>query len=177
MRNKLIKRIFPVVALLLLTPWPIAYAHTYTGDTTGQGTIRIEVAEPSVQPTWTAFGKAIGGVSTPGTLFYIDATNNSPDIQTTLYITNAQELLHNYRYLTLKVGIYAKGGTGEWERISTVNGEPLPDIFITMHNGQVSFTLPGLAQYKVAIDSGSFYCTTTNTDTGSLSPQFYLEVN
>ncbi|GAF75441.1 unnamed protein product, partial [marine sediment metagenome] len=48
---------------------------------------------------------------------------------------------------------------------------------ITMRNGQVSFNLTGLAEYKVTIDGGSFYCSTANTDSGSLSPQFYLEVN
>jgi len=46
-----------------------------------------------------------------------------------------------------------------------------------MRNGQVSFILPGYAKYKVAIDSGCFYCTNANADGSSLSPQFYLEVN
>jgi hypothetical protein len=176
MRNKWFKRLFPVLALLLLAPWPVAYAHTFDGAMAGQDGVQIEVAEAPVQPTWTAFGKAIGGV-TPGDLFYIDATDNPADIVATLYITNAQELIGCYRSLILKVGIYTKSAGGEWEKESTGNGELVPDTFITMHNGQVGFTLPGLAKYKVAIDSGSFYCTTTNTDKGSLSPQFYLEMN
>ena len=177
MRNKWIKRLFPLVALFLLAPWPIAYAYTYTDDSTDQDAIRVEVAEPSVSPTWTAFGKAIGGVSTPGDLSYIDATDNPADVEVTLYITNAQELIACYRNLILKVGVYTEGAGGEWEKASMGNGEVVADTFITMQNGQVSFTLPGYAKYKVAIDSGSFYCTTTNTDKGSLSPQFYLEVN
>lgn len=95
----------------------------------------------------------------------------------TVYITNAQELIGCYRNLILKVGVYAESDTGEWEKASMGNGEPIPETFITMRNARVSATLPGLAKYKVTIDGGSFYCTTANTDSGSLSPQFYLEVD
>ena len=169
MKNKWIRRFFPIIVLLLLAPWPVAYAHDVSDGVLGEETVRMEAAEVSTQPTWTAFGKAIGGV-TPGDLFYIDATDNPADIQATLYITNAQELIGCYRNLILEVGVYAESDTGEWEKAST-------DIFITMRNGQVSFTLQGYAEYKVTIDGGSFYCTTANTDSGSLSPQFYLEVD
>ncbi|MBA7656460.1 hypothetical protein ES703_64385 [subsurface metagenome] len=169
MRNKWIKRFFPLIVLLLLAPWPVAYAHDVSDGVVGEETVRVEVAEASAQPTWTAFGKAIGGV-TSGDLFYIDATDNPADIQVTLYITNAQELIGCYRNLILEVGVYAESDTGEWEKAST-------DTFITMRNGQVSFTLPGYAEYKVTIDGGSYYCTTTDIDSGSISPQFYLEVD
>ena len=170
MRNKWIKRFFPLIVLLLLAPWPVAYAHSYDANAMGeQDGVRMEAAEVSAQPTWTAFGKAIGGV-TSGDLFYIDATDNPADIQVTLYITNARELIGCYRYLILEVGVYAESDTGEWEKAST-------DTFITLRNGYVRFTLPGLAKYKVTIDGGSYHCTTTDIDSGSLSPQFYLEVD
>ena len=168
MRNKWIKRFFPIFALLLLAPWPVAYTHSLDAGTAAQDGVRIEVADASAQPTWTAFGKAIGG-ATPVDLFYVDATDDPADIVVTLYITNAKELIGCYRNLILKVGISAESNSGEWEIVPT-------NTYITMRNDQVSFTLPGLAKYKVAIDGGSFYCTTTNTDSGSLSPQFYLEV-
>jgi len=176
MRNKWIKRFFPLFALLLLAPWPVAYAHTFDGDMAGQDAVRIEVAEASAVPSMTASGKAIGGV-TPGDLFYIDATDNPADIQVTLYITNTQELSHSYRYLILKVGIYVEDDAGEWEKASMDNGELIPDTFITMSNGRVSFTLAGLAEYKATIDSGSFNCFAANANGGSFSPEFYLEVD
>ncbi len=175
MPERFIKRIFPLLATLLLVPWPIAYAHTYTNDITGHNAVRIEVAEPSAAPSWSAFGKATGGVTTPTDLFYIDATGNTADIQTILYLVNAQELSYCYRYLILKVKVYVKNDIGAWQEASMSNGGLIPDTFITLHNGQVSFTLPGYAEYKVTINRGSFYCITTNTDRGSLSPEFYLE--
>ncbi|GAF93647.1 unnamed protein product, partial [marine sediment metagenome] len=113
MRNKWIKRFFPLIVLLLLAPWPVAYAHDVSDGVLGEETVRMEAAEVSTQPTWTAFGKAIGGV-TPGDLFYIDATANPADIVATLYITNAQELIGCYRNLILEVGVYAESDTGEW---------------------------------------------------------------
>ena len=176
MKNKWVKRFFPILALLLIAPWPVAYAHTFNGSMAGQDGVQIAVAEDSVAPTWTAFGKAIGGV-TPGDLFYIDISDSPSDVTATLYLTNAQELINCYRYLILRVGIYVENNIGEWEKASMGNGESIPETLITMRNGQVSFTLPGLAKYKLAIDGGSFYCTTTNTDKGSLSPQFYLEMD
>lgn len=163
--------------MLLLTPCPVAYAYDFNKDITGQDTVRIGVAEASVKPTWNAFGKAIGGVSTPGDLFYIDATNSAADIQATLYITNAQELTHYYRYLILKVGVYVESNAGEWEKASKGDGEWIADTFITLRDAQVSFTLQGYAKHKITIDSGSFYCTNTGADGGNLSPQFYLTVD
>jgi len=178
MRNKWMKRLFPLFALLILAPWPVAYAHAYTNDTAGQETIRIEVADPSAAPKFgDVLGKTIGGVTTPGDLFYINATENAADIQATLHITNAQELSRCYRFLILKVGIYIENGTGEWEKASMGNGDLIPDTFITLQNGQVNFTLPGLAEYKITIDSGSYYCHSVVAEGGSLSPQLYLTVD
>ena len=178
MRNKWIKRIFPILALLILAPWPVAYAHTFTDDTAGQETIQVEAADTLEAPDFgDVVGKTIGGVTKPGALFYVDATGNTHDIQANLYITNVQELSHCYRYLILKVGVYVKSDAGEWEKATLVNGEAIPDTFITMHNGQVSFTLAGLAEYKVTIDSGSYYCRNAVADGGSVSPQLYLTVD
>lgn len=174
MNKKLLRRIFPLIALALLAPWPIAYAHDVSDGVVGEETVRIEVAEASTQPTWTVFGKAIGGV-TPGDLFYIDATDNPADITATLYITNTNALICCYGYLILKVGVYVEDN-GEWKEATQPNGEPIPDTFITLQNGRVSFTLQGYANYKVTIDSGSFRATRTNAENGSVSPQFFLEV-
>ena len=176
MRNKWIKRIFPFVALSLLLPWPVAYAYD-VNVMDGQDTIRIQVAELSARPAWTAFGRAIGGVTTPGDLFYVDATNNGADIRTTPYLINTQELVGYYRYMTLNVGIYVENEDGEWEKASGSDGELISDRFITMRNGQVDFILPGYAKYKVTIDDGVFYCTNANAGDNSLSPRFHLEVD
>ncbi len=175
LRNKWNKRIFPFIALLLLLPWPAAYAYDVSdGVIDGQETIRIEVAEASVAPSISVFGRAIGGV-TPGDLFYIDATNNTADIVTTLYLTNAQDLINHYTFMNLKVAVYVESN-GEWEKASGSNGELISDTILSMRNGQVSFFLPGYAKYKITIDSGGFYATNAR-DEGSLSPQFLLEAD
>ena len=177
MTKRLIMKMFPLLAVLLLSEWPVVYAQSYNDDIDEQDTTQIEVAEASVQPTWTVFGRAIGGVNTPGDLFYINATNNPADIPCTLYITNAQELINCYRYLILKVGVYVESSAGAWETASTGSGEVISDTFITLCDAQVSFTLPGFTKHKVTIDSGSFYCGSTNFDKGSVAPQFYLTVD
>ncbi len=173
MRNKWFKRIFPLFALAVLAPWPVAYAHDVNGASAGYEPIQITTAEMDAQPSWTAYGKAIGSVS-PGEIFHIDATDNPADVTLTLHITNADELIHSYRYLILNVGIYVETETGEWEEVMEANGEPLSETYVTLQNAQVSFTLPGLARYKVPIDGGSFYCITGNPAQGSVSPRFYL---
>lgn len=173
-KSKKLKWIFPFLATFLLAPWPIAYAHDAGDGVLGQDAVQIEVAEPSAMPSWHVFGRAMGGVDTPGDLFYIDATKKASDSMFTLYLTNTQELSHCYSYLILKVEVYAQSSTDQWKKACGGNGGPMPDIFITLRNGRVSFTLAGYAKYKVTIYSGSFYCVTTNTERGSISPQFYL---
>jgi len=173
MKSKL-RKFFPLLAFLLLAPWPIAYAHDYANASPQSTEIQVQIAEPSASPSWQVFGKAIGGVSTPGDLFYVDAYEYPTDILVTLYITNTNELSRCYNYLILKVGVYVEGNTDEWAAVSSCDGQPIPDTFITMRNGRVSFTLPGDAKYKVTIDGGSFRCTTTNTNGGSASPGFHL---
>ena len=174
-RKRFIKWIFPIIALLLLLPWPVAYAYDVVNDTADQDTIRIEIAEDSVKPSFTAFGKAIGGVP-PGDLFYIDATNNAADIVTTIYLNNAQDLIGHYTFLILKVGVYVEND-GNWEKAYGSNGELISETVLSMRNGQVSFLLPGYANYKITIDGGSFYCHNASGDDSTLSPQLYLEVD
>jgi hypothetical protein len=174
-RNKWTKLLFPFIALLLLLPWPIAFAYDVSDNTSGQDSVQIETADSSTQPPYYVFGKAIGGVP-PSDLFYIDATNNAADIVATLYITNVQDLINHYTFMTLKVGVYVENN-GEWEKASGSNSELIPDTILSMHNGQVSFLLQGYAKYKVTIDSGCFYCTNANADDGGIPPQLYLEVN
>jgi len=166
------KLIFLMLATILLTPWPVAYAHD--NGMAEQTPIQIEAASAEAAPKWTAFGNAIGGV-TPGDLFYVDNYDTTADLPVTLLITNTNELVHHYRYLTLNVGVYVQTGTDQWQKLTTGNGESLPDIYITMQTGQVSFTLPGYARYKITIDKGCFNCY-GSTGEGTTSPTFYMTV-
>ena len=175
MQSKWIKRIFPYIILFLVLPWPVAYAAGADVASGGEAVI-VDAAEPSARPSYTVYGRAIGGVSNPGDLFYIDATSSSSDIKVTLYLTNAQILVRYYRYLILDVGIYVETTAGNWERATASNGEMVPKTIISMRNGQVSFLLPGNSRYRVTIDSGCFYCGIAGVDSYYLSPQFCLEV-
>lgn len=174
MRSKWTRRIFPYILLFLVLPWPVAYA-AGADVASGKGEIIIDAAAPSAQPSYTAYGRAIGGVNNPGDLFYVDATGNSQDIKVTLYMTNAQWLVRYYRYLILDVGVYVETTAGHWERATASSGEKVPKTIISMSNGQVSFLLPGNSRYRVSIDSGCFYCGAAGADSRSLSPQFCLE--
>lgn len=164
--------IFSILAVLLLAPWPVAYAHD--NALAGQAAYRIEAAPPPATPAWTAFGKATGGVDAAVDLFYLDVTDNPAEISVRLHMTNAAELVHYYRYMILKVGIYVQTGAGQWEAATAANGEPIPETYLTMKSGSVGFSLPGYARYRVTIDDGSFYCFQAGTDGGGVSPRFYL---
>lgn len=170
---KISRLILLLSAVLLLTPWLTSYAYGISNGISEHDTIHIEAAEPSTVPSTALFGRAISGV-TPGDLFYIDATANARDITVNLYLTNANELTPYLRYLILKVGIYSESSDGQWQKVSLWNGKPVPDTFITLRNSPVSLILAGYTRYKVTVDSGSLYCISTNTNGGSLSPQFYL---
>ena len=162
-----------VSALLLLSIAPIAYASGEIGAASSDELVHIEVADPSSAASAIAFGKAVGSF-TPGDLFYIDTQNSNIDLLVTLHITNASELFHHYRYMVLKIGVYTEGSNGEWGQIPSWIDGAIPDIFITLRNGYVSFPLAGYAKYKITVDEGNFFCTNANANEGALSPKFYL---
>jgi hypothetical protein len=168
----IIKWIFPLIALVLLLPWPVAYATDVAGGT-DEDKVRVEIAEENL-PNFNAWGKAIGGVPA-GDLFYIDATNEPADRVITLSLTNPDELINHFTFMNLRIGVYAENN-GAWEPADGSSGEIVPETILSMQNGQVSFLLSGFAKYKISVNGGAFYCTNANDD-GGLSPELFLEVN
>lgn len=173
MTKKLLRMRFALLAFLLLAPWPVAYA--YDNGVAEPPMVKIEAAELSDVPQMNVFRRAIGSVM-PGNLFYVDTSRTSADTVATLYLTNTEELIHHYRYLTLKVGLYVESNDGVWEKASGQNSGPVPNTYLTLWNGRVSFTLVGYAKYRVTVDGGNFYSITGNANGSSLSPRFYLAV-
>ena len=165
------KLIFPLIAALLLAPWPVAYA--YDEAMAVNTPMNIEAVEPAAAPKLNAFGNAIGGV-TPGDLFRIDSSSNNADTLFTLYITNTDELMHYYRYMTLNIGIYVQTDIDRWEKVNPGEGETPRETYLTMQSGMVSFMLPGYAIYKITIDKGCFFCYGTGADRSAALPEFYL---
>jgi len=165
------KLLFPLIAALLLAPWPVAYA--YDDALAITTSVNIAPAEEAAAPKMNAFRYAIGGV-TPGDLFYVDSATATADMHLTLYITNTNELVHQYRYINLKIGIYVQTDTDRWEEVTWGEEEAPQEIYITMQGGMTEFTLPGYASYKITIEKGCFYCYGDGTNEGAVSPQFYL---
>jgi hypothetical protein len=167
------KRALFLISILILALIPCSVAYAYDGPNATETSVTIEPADKAAAPHIDVFGNAIGGVKA-GDLFLIDASSIAIDTTFTLYMTNVDELVHNYRYMNLNVGIYVQTNTGSWEKISVMGGEPYPEIYITMQNGLVSFTLPGKAQYKVTIDKGCFRCYGVTPGKNIAIPSFYL---
>jgi hypothetical protein len=173
--------IFSLITLIVLTvgSWVTSTAYGHTNDATGlnatvsDSDIYVTPAPQEDAPAIDIFGNYIGGV-TAGDLFYVNATESQPDISINLYITNADELVKSFKYLILKVTVYVEDGNGQWQPITSQNGIELPDTYITLENGTATFILPGLANYKVTIESGS-YKSFPRSNGGDAIPQFYLE--
>ncbi len=159
---------------LLLAPWPIAYAwQGVNADTTN--TSSITPADTSNAPQIKAYGNAVGSV-TPGDLFQIDNTGTQTDTSYELTITNINELVSDYRFMNLKIGVFvlSDNTTGTWTKLDELNGEQFHDLYITMFGDKVDFTLPGGARYKVTVDTGCFYCYPVKPGAGIAVPSFYL---
>ena len=69
------KWLFPFLVILLLTPWPVAYA--YDNGVGGAETIHIEAAQAAATPGWDAFGGFVGGITEPGSVFTIRSNRGS----------------------------------------------------------------------------------------------------
>ena len=50
-KKRLLKRVFPVIAFLLLVPWPLAYGYEASGAATPQESVQITLAEAAKQPS------------------------------------------------------------------------------------------------------------------------------
>jgi len=164
---------FILLAVLFLTPWPVAYA--YDNDAAADSVVRIEAAEPSAAPRMTVFGGAVGSVF-PGDLFYIDASGTNTASAANLYLTNAGELIHHYRNLILEVGIYVESDNVLWQKLYRENGA-VSDTYLTLRDGQVGFILDSHARYRITIEGGSFYSNIGNAAEAGMSPRFYLKVD
>jgi hypothetical protein len=162
-----------LVAALLLAPWPIVYAYEgVNADSETSPTIQAAAAEYG--PVIKAYGNAVGKV-TSGELFYIDLTGTQVDSRYQLMITNSDELVHDYRFMNLKVGIYVQGeDENHWTKMAATNGDKLPDMFITMFTGTVDFNLRGGTRYKIIIETGCFYCYGLTQEAEAAAPSFYL---
>ena len=170
--KKAIQSWFILMAALLLTPWPVAYA--YDSDSATVGRVAIEAAEASTAPEMTVFRGAIGSVS-PGDLFFIHASDTNTDALGNLYLTNADELIQHYRYLILEVGVYFENDN-QWKEVLGENGTA-SDTYLTLRNGQVSFIINSHARHRITIEGGSFYSHTVNTAEANMSPRFYVTVD
>jgi len=162
--------------LLLAASWIIPAVYGQTNSNTEQADIKVAAAPPETLPKVDFYGNAIGAVKA-GDLFYIDAAGSPLDISLDLYITNPDELIHYLRYLILKVAVYAEDADGQWQLITSQNGTALPDSYLTLQNSPVNFTLPGLAHYKVTIESGSYHSFPFHPNGGEIAPSFYLTAN
>ena len=167
------KLLFPLIAAFLLVPWPIAYA--FDSANASNATVTITPADASVAPHIQAFGLAIGSVE-PGELFTVDTSGAGVDKQFSLCITNTDEMVACYRYMTLNIGIYVRTNDGNWNKVTTAGGA-VPDIYLTIQDGIVSFTLPADAFYKITIDKGCFYCYGNDKNGYIAAPDFNLTVD
>lgn len=172
--SRLFKLILALVAALAFVTCSIAYA--YDSSAAAAQPVMVEPATAEALPSWNAFGGAIGGVSHPGDLFYVDASDNPADISMCVSLTNAHELKHYYRYLLLRVGVHRQASPGELDGDSTWEEVQIPETYVSLRNAQATFILPGAADYKVSIDDGCFYCFPVSSEIESTSPKFHLMV-
>jgi hypothetical protein len=164
------KRALFIIATLVLLLIPCGAAYAYDGAGADESPVTIEPADPALAPDIELFGNAIGGVEA-GDLFYIDVSGTTVDTPFTLYMTNIDELVHGYRYMNLNVGIYIQTGTDSWEKLSATS---YPDMYLTMQNGLVNFTLPGGTTYKVTVESGCYRSYPITSGKSIAIPSFYL---
>jgi hypothetical protein len=159
-----------LAVILVLVPWTVAYA--YSDAQADTGAISITSAVEADLPVFNVFGGAIGGVA-PGDLFTVDMSGGSADSRFTLCITNTDELIHCYSYMTLNIGIFIESTTLKWEKVGDSRGAA-GEIYLTMQNGRISFSLDGGAVYKVSILKGCYNCHPLRPGDSIILPDFYL---
>ncbi len=161
---------FAIIAALLLVPWGVASA--YGRANAAEASSSIEPANQALVPSMHIFGNARGTISA-GELFNIDNSGAVNDATFTLILTNLDELAKSYRYLSLKIELYVQTDNVTWNKLSDLNGETA-QLYITMQTGELTFTLPGNAKYKVTVASGSYHSFSIAPGQKAAIPQFSL---
>ena len=95
-------------------------------------------------------------------------------------------MIPNYTFLNMAIAAYGVNSAGDdWGKaIGQFLSGPDPTTYLTLTNGYVSFILEakdatavdGHKYFAIVVYSGSYYCVDNDTENGSLSPQFFLEV-
>jgi hypothetical protein len=156
---------FAIVAAIILIPSAVAYG--YERANAADISINIEAADQSQVPTVHIWGNYTGTIS-DGDLFTINTSGATVDTTFTLVMSNLDELINYYRFLTMNISIYVQSGTDGWEKMVTA------EMLITMENGELTFSLPGNAKYKVTVESGSYHSFSFTRGKSVAIPQFSL---
>ena len=93
------------------------------GGVSGGG-IAAVTASTSGQPSWSPISQAVGSI-TAGNLYEIDTTGSNPysgDMLVTLYLTNPDQMVSSYTYLTPQVNIKALASQATGEAVGMGNG-------------------------------------------------------
>lgn len=172
-----------LVTLYLRNPDELVESYTYL---TSQ--VNVKVLSSSIT------NEAVGTGNGSATVFYLD---NAPVAPTTLVVkvagvtkTETTDYTVDYKLgkvtfvaapanaaaVTADYWYYDAASGTDYKQATTANGKDIDDTYLTLSNGSVSFILAGDSggvKYRVTIDDGTFYCTSTG---GTLSPAYYLTV-
>jgi hypothetical protein len=163
---------FVLITALLLAPWPVVYA--YDSANADSQTPLIQPADLVNGPRLQTLGDDTG-VVIPDDIFLVDTVNIKNDTKFQLFISNTNELIRNYRFMNIKIGIFVQGeDAAHWTRMTAANSYELPNLYISIHGGTVDFTLPGGSRYKVVIDTGRFCYFSASCRSEAVSPIFRL---
>jgi hypothetical protein len=127
-----------------------------------------------VAPKWTPVVEEAGAV-TPGDIYYIDTSDYLGDVLVTVFFTNTDELIKDYSFLNLQVNVWT-GTTGDWAQSNRADSAEIGTVFLTLTGGYTTFILNGNSEYCISIDDGNYFCIDTDATGGSLSPDFFIEV-
>jgi hypothetical protein len=127
-----------------------------------------------VAPNWTpVVGEA--GAASPGDVYHIDTTSYLGDVLVTVFYTNTNQLIKDYSYLNLKVNVWT-GTSGAWSQATRADGSTIDATYLTLSGGYTTFILNGNAEYCISVDGGNYFCIDTDAASGSLSPDFFIQV-
>lgn len=161
-----------IAALSLVAPWMVSFA---SGDDALDAEINVAAVDAEFLPHMHIYRGAIGRVG-PGDLFAIDASDIPYDFTVNLYLTNAAEMIHCYRYLILEVAAYYLDGYGERQPARLPGSGDRTGPYLTFRNGSVPLYLTGNRDYIVAVAGGSYSSLPADVGGEMVVPEFYLAV-
>lgn len=151
MRNRM-KWFFPILAVLLLAPWPVAYAYAYSDDAAGRDAVRIEVAEAAVATSTSAVSNAESEQASQVFPQQLSRAIYTGLASSDVVITAPERVLPSHVYVLSSGEVVTEKPSTESDKLGNTADEASSQGRTTSRTATITAIVKGAASRQIVVD-------------------------